>query len=67
MCKITSPCPYNHQCQDCLHYELDRNGRKHQKTGISTSDMKAYKREYNRRQRARQLELEMECAGVLRG
>lgn len=68
MCKLTSPCPYDHQCEDCLHYALDRKGKKHQKTGIprkTEADRNAYGREYKRRRREQQLRIEMEHAGVV--
>lgn len=41
-------CPYDNQCADCSH----RPARKNRPTGLDTSDMKAYKREWMRRWRA---------------
>lgn len=62
MCNQTK-CDYGHQCRDCAYYiaEITR----HTRTGLDTSDMRAYKREYMRRRRAEQLLRDMEAAGVV--
>lgn len=56
-------CDYGHQCQDCAHYIKSKRPQ-NSKTGLDTSDMRAYKREWMRRKRAAQRQLEMEAAGV---
>ena len=56
-------CDYGRQCRDCA-YNTSRGDRKYRRTGLDTSDMKAYKREYMRKRRAEQLRREMEAAGV---
>lgn len=59
-CNLKAPCPYGKQCTDCLHNVVGRNI----KTGLNTSDLKAYKREYMRRRREKELMDEMKRAGV---
>lgn len=57
-------CPYDRQCLDCLHHITGATKKQYSKTGIDTSNMVAYSREYKRVAREKQLQLEMKCAGV---
>lgn len=62
-CKLNHPCPYEKDCTDCLY-----SARRNRKTGLDTSDMRAYKREYERERRRRVAQKtlleEMRHAGV---
>jgi transposase-like protein len=59
------PCEYEYKCRDCAYNVQQKSGtRAHRKTGLDTSDMKAYKREWMRRKRAADLQAAMEAAGV---
>ena len=61
-------CPYGKKgCMYCLHYNhpnLPKTKRKKTPTGLDTSDMTAYRREYMRKKRAEELRHDMERAGV---
>lgn len=57
-------CEYGRQCDGCLYFVGEKK-RGNTKTGIDTSDRKAYNREWMRRYRAKKLRAEMEAAGVL--
>ena len=56
-------CEYGHECQDCV-YNIGKAKRKYTKTGLDTADIKAYKREWSRIDRAKKLQRDMVAAGV---
>ncbi len=46
MCMYEGTCPFGNNCEDCLYH---KKSKKRKKTGISTTNMKEYKRIYRKR------------------
>lgn len=63
MCSATI-CENGNECDGCL-YNKENPLRKYEPTGLSTKDMRKYKREYMRMVRQERLFMDMQAAGLV--